>query len=143
MSLCGIDCAACSMKADCKGCEATGGSPFGGKCTLAEACKNGSAEAFRQSLIDAFNALHIEAMPPVTELYPLRGAFVNLTCTLPGGAQVKFWDDNAVLMGNQLCKTDADRCYGLAADDRWLLVCEYGENGSDPEIIVFKRWNKP
>jgi len=29
----------------------------------------------------------------------------------------------------------------LVADEEYLLVCEYGVDGADAEIIVFKRWN--
>lgn len=32
------------------------------------------------------------------------------------------------------------RYYGLAADEKYLLICEYGENGSDAEIILFMKW---
>lgn len=28
---------------------------------------------------------------------------------------------------------------GLTADENYLLVCEYGENGADAEIVIFKR----
>ena len=38
-----------------------------------------------------------------------------------------------------LKKANSDRCYGLVADDKYMLVCEYGCNGSDPEIIVYKK----
>ena len=30
---------------------------------------------------------------------------------------------------------------GIAADEQYLMVAEYGENGSDAKIVVFKRWN--
>jgi hypothetical protein len=36
-------------------------------------------------------------------------------------------------------KISGYRCYGLTADENYLLVCEYGENGKDPEIVVFRR----
>ena len=63
--------------------------------------------------------------------------------TLPGGQKVKFWDDSRVYLGNQLCKHDGSgRCYGLTADEEHLLVCEYGDSGSDPEIVVYKRREK-
>lgn len=28
----------------------------------------------------------------------------------------------------------------LTADEHYLLVCEYGENGSDAEIVAYKKW---
>ena len=63
--------------------------------------------------------------------------------TLPGGQKVKFWEDGRVYLGNQLEKQDGScRCYGLTADENWLLVCEYGDNGSDPELVVYKRREK-
>ena len=30
---------------------------------------------------------------------------------------------------------------GIAADEKYLMVSEYGENGSDAEIVIFQRWN--
>ena len=80
-------------------------------------------------------------MPPVTELSQLCGAYVNLEYTLSNGQKVKFLDDRNIYLGYQLEKIDSDRCYGLVADDEYLLVCEYGCNGADPEIIVYKKRN--
>ena len=42
-------------------------------------------------------------------------------------------------LGNQVERRGSDRCYGLAADDEYLMVCEYGEGGANAEIIVFKK----
>ena len=53
--------------------------------------------------------------------------------------RVKLLDDKKIYLGYQLEKINEDRCYGLAADEKYLLVCEYGCNGADPEIIVFKK----
>ena len=44
-------------------------------------------------------------------------------------------------LGNQIEIPGSDRCYGLAADDRMLLVCEYGCGGENPEIILYKKRN--
>ena len=80
---------------------------------------------------------------PVTDLNALPGSYINLEYTLPGGQKVKFWEDGRVYLGNQLEKQDGScRCYGLTADENWLLVCEYGDNGSDPELVVYKRREK-
>lgn len=32
------------------------------------------------------------------------------------------------------------RYYVLAADIKYLLICEYGENSSDADIILFMKW---
>lgn len=150
-SICGMDCTNCSMNTSCGGCAATGGKPFGGECMIAACCgkrKNGACGDFsknicllKKQLMDEFNALGIPGMPPVTDLYALVGSFVNLEYTLPGGQRVKFWDDKRIYLGNQLPKSGTDRCYGLTADENWLLVCEYGKDGTDPEIVVYRKRN--
>ena len=78
-------------------------------------------------------------MPKITELCQLCGSFVNLEYTLPNGEKVKLFDDTKVYLGYQVEKAESDRCYGLVADNRNLLVCEYGSNGADAEIVVYKR----
>jgi len=42
-------------------------------------------------------------------------------------------------LGNQIEIDGKERCYGVAADENYLLVCEYGCNGLDPEIVIYKR----
>ena len=82
----------------------------------------------KEDLIRRFNALQIEGMGKVTDLNPLPGAYVNLEYTLPSGQKVKLLKDQGTR-----------RCYGLAAGEGYLLVCEYGDGGSDPEIVVYQR----
>lgn len=141
-SLCGADCVNCSMHTICSGCRESNGHPFGEKCMVAACCEQSSDVLcqLKRNLLAAFNALHIDGMPQVTELYALRGAFINMPFTLPGGVIVKFWNDNKIYLGNQLPKPGSDRCYGIAADETHLMVCEYGENGADAELVLFKRW---
>jgi hypothetical protein len=57
---------------------------------------------------------------------------------MPDGSSVKFLDDNATYLGNQLEGTDG-RCFGVLANADFLLVSTYGENGSDPELILYKK----
>ncbi len=143
-SICGTDCNSCTFRTNCAGCAASDGNPFGEKCLVAAYCQKGenAYSQLQERLIAAYNALNIPDMAPVTELHPLPGSFINLRCPLPNGQTVQFWDDRKIYLGNQLCKKDGGgRCYGLAADDRYLMVSEYGDMGSDPEIVVFKRWN--
>lgn len=144
-SICGIDCTGCSFNGECQGCAETGGRPFGAECVAARYCRKGEGalRALKEQLLAAFRALAIADMEEITELHPLRGSFINLAYTLPSGQTVKLWDDNKIYLGNQLHKIGGGRCYGIAADDQYLMVAEYGENGSDAEIVVFKRWNSP
>lgn len=93
----------------------------------------------KDELIRRSNELGIPDMEEVMQLHALKGDFINLEYTLPGGQKIKIWDDDKQYYGAELCKKNSSRCYGLAADDRYLLVCEYGADGSDAEIVVFKR----
>lgn len=95
--------------------------------------------ALKRQAIAEFNALSIPDMDEVTDLYALVGSLINVQYTAPGGEQFRLWDDSRIYLGNQLPKKNSDRCYGLTADERYLLVCEYGEGGSDVEIVVFAR----
>lgn len=145
VSICGADCTKCGDYGKCRGCTETNGKPFGGACIVASFyCQTGESAfcEFKAKLIDAFNTLGIEDMEKVTDLNALHGAFINLEYTLPGGQTVKFWDDDKIILGNQLHKKNSDRCYGIAADEKYLLVCEYGCQGEDAEIVVYKRWNQ-
>ena len=151
-SICGLDCGQCGWKGSCGGCAVTGGRPFGGECMLAACCRGKGLErcgdcperpcSLKAQLIREFNALGIEDMKEVTDLNALKGSFVNLEYSLASGQRIKFWDDGRIYLGNQLCKRDSDRCYGLTADEEHLLVCEYGEAGWDPEIIVYQKRKK-
>lgn len=94
----------------------------------------------KKQLIKEFNKLGIPDMEKVKELHEGKGDFVNLEYPLPCGAVVKLWLDDKTYYINQLEKKGSPRCYGLTADEKYLLVCEYGEGGSDPEIVCFKRW---
>ena len=81
-------------------------------------------------------------MGPVTSLEALAGSYINLEYTLSGGQKVKLWDGDRVYLGYQLHKSGSERCYGLTADETYLMVAEYGEGGSEAELVVFKRWNE-
>ena len=82
--------------------------------------------------------LALEGLPQVEGLNVLSGEFVNLEYTLPNGTRVKFLDDKATYLGSQL-EGEAGICYGIAANMEFLLICSYGENGENPELIVYKK----
>ncbi len=81
-------------------------------------------------------------MPKITEPDGLVGAYVNLSYPLPNGKSVELLNDNEFYSGTQFhCEFNDEliRSYGLVTGIDFLLVGEYGENGSNPEIVVFKR----
>ena len=45
---------------------------------------------------------------------------------------------NATYWGNQVEKGDG-RCFGIACDEHYILVSEYGKDGADAELVVLKK----
>ena len=105
-----------------------------------ELSDGGKFEAFKAQLIEEINGLHIKGMPRVEKLNALVGRYVNLAYPLPGGASVKFLDDQATYLGNQLEAADnRGRCYGILANVDFILVSTYGTDGADPELVLYKK----
>ena len=101
---------------------------------------DGEFEAFKKQLIEEINALQIEGMPKLEKLNALVGQYVNLAYRLPSGAQVKFLDDGTTYLGNQLePEFGGDRCFGVLANMDFILVCTYGKDGADPELVLYKK----
>ena len=136
MTYCGVDCCKdCDRLSACGGCEQCKGHPFGGSC-VAE--RNKDFLFLKQQLIDEINAFGIEGLA-VTDLNLLTGSYVNLSYPLANGSAVQFLKDNDIYFGNQVEQADSERCYGIVANEDFILICEYGCNGSDPEIVLYKR----
>ena len=100
----------------------------------------GQFEAFKRQLIDEINALQIEGMPKVDKLNALVGAYVNLEYPLPGGMKARFLDDRTTYLGNQLeSGLEEGRCFGVLANMDFILICTYGCDGADPELVLYKK----
>ena len=105
-----------------------------------ELSDGGQFDEFKQKLIDEINALNIEGMPKLEKLNALVGSYVNLEYPLPGGMRAKFLNDNATYLGNQLePEFGGDRCFGVLANMDFILVCTYGRDGADPELVLYKK----
>ena len=105
-----------------------------------ELSDNGQFEVFKQKLIEEINGLHIEGMPRVEKLNALVGQSVNLTYRLPNGDQVKFLDDQTTYLGNQLeSEFGGERCFGVLANMEFILVCTYEKEGTNPELVLYKK----
>ena len=147
-SICGADCGNCGYgkNNNCKGCKATGGCPFGKQCFVAKYILTGGKEnyeLFKLQLINEINSLDIPGMPKINELNPLNGCFVNLSYPIPNGKVVQLLDDNDIYLGNQVESEFNDgeiiRCFGILANMDFILISEYGANGDNPEIIMYKK----
>ena len=105
-----------------------------------ELSDNGQFEEFKKQLIDEINDLHIEGMPKVERLNALVGRYVNLAYRLPSGICAKFLDDNTTYLGNQLeSEFGGERCFGVLANMDFILVCTYEAEGTNPELVLYKK----
>ncbi len=144
-SLCGADCTECPSRRSCPGCAATNGCPYGRQCYFAKYILTGGRDAyleFKTGIIREINALSIPGMEEVREMYPMVGRFVNLEYPLPGGGTVRFLDDNEMYLGAQvrnLFDDSGKTCFGIIARESFLLICEYGEGCTSPEVLLYKR----
>ena len=144
-TICGADCDKCSFnfKDSCRGCAATCGRPFGGSCIAAEYIKAGGKEKyseFKQMLLREVNSLlEANGIPKAENLNELPGAFVNLAYPIPSGKAVKFLDDTKIYLGTQIEFGDMGVCFGVVADTGFILICSYSVNGSEPELIAYKK----
>lgn len=147
-SICGANCESCGYGKNnaCRGCAESGGCPFGKSCFIAKYIRTGGAEsyqAFKARLIEEFNALGVEGMPKIGELYAMNGAFVNLAYPMPNSESVRLLEDHEIYLCNQVeCEFNDGslmKCFGLVASPDFILVAEYGANCSDPELLVYKK----
>lgn len=104
----------------------------------AELADDGQFEALKKQLIDEINALHIDGMPKLKKLNALVGQYVNLAYPLPSGMNAKFLNDGTTYLGNQL-ETVGERCFGVLANAEFILICTYGKDGADPELLLYKK----
>ena len=147
-AICGANCMECQLfkEKSCVGCSLEKGCPKKDKCFIAKYILVGGMEKFnelKKELLNEINTLNIEGMPKVEELYALRGDFVNLEYSLPNNQKVCFLNDDEIYLGSQVESVFNDdeikKCYGVVANTGFILVCEYDEDGLNPEIILYKR----
>jgi len=97
-------------------------------------------EEFKSKLIEEINSIGVEGMPKLEKLNALVGGYVNLEYRLPNGKVVKFLDDNATYLGNQVeCGIGSGRCFGIVANMDFILICTYETNGENPELVMYKK----
>ena len=119
MTYCGENCCKeCDRLPECGGCEQCKGHPFGGSC-VAE--RNKDFPSLKRRLIDGINAFGIGELT-VDDLYLLPGYYVNLSYPLENGSTVQFLKYKDIYLGNQVERTDSDRCYGIVANEDFILI---------------------
>jgi hypothetical protein len=48
-------------------------------------------------------------------------------------------DDRKIYLGCQIEFAGLGVCYGVVADTGFILVCSYSVNGSEPEMVLYKK----
>lgn len=131
-------CGECPLKDNCM-CDANSCRT----CTAADYIKLGGVEKycdFKRILLNEINfLLKANNIPEADRLCELQGSFVNLAYPVPSGKKVKFLDDTRVYLGAQIEFADLGVCYGVVADTTFILICSYSVNGSEAELIVYKK----
>ncbi len=90
----------------------------------------------KKVFIEEVNALGIPELY-IDNLQVLPGSFINQPYTINGNTFPLF-DDKAFYWGNQIEKEDG-RCYGIACNEQYIVVSEYGKDGADAELVMIKR----
>ena len=141
-SFCGANCEECPKRENCAGCETLCGNRRG-RCVAADYIRVGGIpaySAFKKALLAEINRLlAAEGLPVADALYELLGEDVNLAYPLPDGRRVTFLSNEKIYLGTQIALPDPGVCVGAVADASFILLCRYGVDGADPEILLYKQ----
>ena len=95
---------------------------------------------FKSKLVSEINFyLKAEKIPEISELFEIPGEYINLKYPLESGEKTAFLRNDTVYLGNQIEFADLGVCFGVESFAGFILICSYGRNGSDPELILYKR----
>lgn len=93
----------------------------------------------KEHLLNEIKKLDIKEFEKINSLNLLDGSYLNLEVELPSGAKVKLLDEDKKYYANQIDIDGSDKCYGVAADENYIVVYRYGCGGADAELILIKR----
>lgn len=93
----------------------------------------------QEQLLAEIKKLGITEFDKINSLNLLDGSYLNLEIDLPNGIKAKLLDDNKKYYANQIDIEGSDKCYGVAADENFIIVYRYGCDGADAELIQIKR----
>lgn len=139
-TFCGMEwCNECEKREQCGGCEACHGHPCGGNCVAERFAREGGQEEIqrqKESVIADINALGLDELH-LTEIHFLGGWIGNIEYSL-FGKRLQLLNDHDIYFGTQVERSNG-RCYGVVADSSHIVVCEYGEGGVDPELLLLTK----
>lgn len=93
----------------------------------------------KERILTEIKHLGIKEFEKLNSLNLLDGNYLNLEIELPNGDRAKLLDDNKKYYANQIDIENSDKCYGVAADESFIVVYKYGCDGADAELIQIKR----
>ena len=93
----------------------------------------------QEKLLAEIKKLGIKEFEKINSLNLLDGSYLDLEIELPNGTKAKLLDDNKKYYANQIDIENSDKCYGVAADENFIIVYRYGCGGADAELIQIKR----
>lgn len=96
--------------------------------------------SMQEKILAEIKKLGIKEFEQFKSLNLLDGSYLNLEIELPNGAKAKLLDDNKKYYANQIDIAGSDKCYGVAADEKFIVVYKYGCEGRDAEIIMLKKY---
>ena len=104
-----------------------------------ELSENGELEAFRARLIGEINALKVEGMPEVKALTALPADF-SPEVRLADGTAFRFPAGETPYLGARLeSEFGTGQEYGVLANMAMIAVYLCGTDGSDPELLLYKK----
>lgn len=101
--------------------------------------KTGESSMQEKILIE-IKKLGIQEFEQLNSLNLLDGSYLNLEIELPNGMKARLLDNNKKYYANQIDIADSDKCYGVAADENFIIVYKYGCEGKDAELIMVKKY---
>lgn len=94
----------------------------------------------KEKILIEIKKLGIQEFEQLKTLNLLDGSYLNLEIELPNGVKAKLLDDNKKYYANQIDIVGSDKCYGVAADESFIIVYKYGCEGKDAELIMIKKY---
>ena len=94
-----------------------------------------------QILLEKIKKLGIKEFENFNSLNLMDGNYLNIECTLPNGDKTKILDNDTQYYAKQIDIEGSDKCYGVAANEKFIAVYKYGCNGENAELVLWKKYN--
>lgn len=90
--------------------------------------------SMQERIIKVLQTLGIEELKEVDQLWELPGSYINMESKLEKGEKKQVLDNDKMYLCCQVEINDRE-CYGIAADDKEIVVYKYKNDGMDAEVV--------